>query len=270
MDTNQATADYRLYRGVWVNDNPMKERPVSKEEANLILSERGGYAVRNVYDFDCASPTEFWFVVKDSFGGMEELSSKMRNQVRRSFKECDFRMIGLAEMMQSGYEVYVSACEGYRKKAKALSKSDYKAGLDREAWKYEFWGAFEKASGKMIAYAQNMIVGDICNYSTLKADPSYQKRCYPYYGLLYEMNRYYLEEKQCLYVSDGAKSMTNHSNIQPFLIEKFKFRKAYCHMNMYYRQWFGLLIKMVYPFRRMFPGGKIRVLLEMEYASRNS
>ncbi len=42
--------------------------------------------IRNAYDFDCPEITSFWYVIKDSFSGMEELSSKMRNQVKKCFK----------------------------------------------------------------------------------------------------------------------------------------------------------------------------------------
>jgi hypothetical protein len=35
-----------------------------------------GGVLRNVYDWDCGHETSFWYVIKDSFVGMEELSSK--------------------------------------------------------------------------------------------------------------------------------------------------------------------------------------------------
>lgn len=53
--------------------------------------------MRNAYDFDCHEATSFWYVIKDSFGGMEELSSKMRNQVRKSLKTYDVRRISREE-----------------------------------------------------------------------------------------------------------------------------------------------------------------------------
>ncbi|MGM9704630.1 MAG: hypothetical protein ACI3YB_01395 [Prevotella sp.] len=49
------------------------------------------------------------------------------------------------------------------------------------------------------------------------------------------MNRHYLENRKLKFVSDGARSITNHSNIQPFLIDKFKFRKAYCNIRLTYK-----------------------------------
>ena len=51
----------------------------------------------------------------------------------------------------------------------------------------------------------------------MKADPQYLNSTYPYYGLIFEMNRYYLDELKLVYVNDGVKSITGHSNIQTFL-----------------------------------------------------
>ena len=40
------------------------------------LLNMGGCLLRNVYNWASMYKTSFWFVIKDSFGGMEELSSK--------------------------------------------------------------------------------------------------------------------------------------------------------------------------------------------------
>lgn len=74
---------------------------------------------------------------------------------------------------------------------------------------------------------------------------------YPYFGLLYEMNKYYLGEKGYLYVSDGWRSITEHSGIQPFLEKNFLFRKAFCKLRVYYTLWFGIAVKLLYPFRHL-------------------
>ena len=82
------------------------------------------------------------------------------------------------------------------------------------------------------------------------------------------MNRYYLNELKLRYVSDGARSITEHSNIQPFLINKFKFRKAYCNLKLYYKWWFGIAVKLIYPFRRFIANGKAKAILNMEAMAR--
>ena len=47
-----------------------------------------------------------------------------------------------------------------------------------------------------------------------------------------------------------ADSLAEHSNIQLFLIEKFKFRKAYCRLDVHYAWWLKLVVKSIYPFRK--------------------
>ena len=83
------------------------------------------------------------------------------------------------------------------------------------------------------------------------------------------MNRYYLEEKGLKFVNDGARSITNHSNVQPFLIDTFNFRKAYCRLNIKYKWWFGIIVSILYPFRRFIKIAKVQAILNMEAMARN-
>lgn len=227
--------------------------------------------VRNVFDFDCKEKTSFWYVIKDSFGGMEELSSKKRNQVRKSFKMCDIRMVSRDEMIALGYEVHASAAENYKVKAVIPSREEYVKRFSSDNLKgHDYWAAFDKGTGKMIAFAINCVMPAYCNYETMKAIPQYQRTHYPYYGLLYEMNRYYLEEKGLKFVNDGARSITNHSNVQPFLMDTFNFRKAYCHIRLTYKWWFGLVVKVLYPLRKLIKITKVQAILNMEAMARGS
>lgn len=146
---------------------------------------------------------------------MGELSSKMRNQVKKCFKTMRVEKISSECLLSDGYEVYVAVTGNYR--VKAITK--------------------------------------------------YQK-LYAYYGLIYEMNRYYLEDLKLKYVNDGARSITNYSNIQPFLIEKFNSRKAYCHLDITYRWWSWCIINVLYPFRAVIPICQVKALLNMEAMAR--
>ena len=132
----------------------------------------------------------------------------------------------------------------------------------------EFWGCFDKETNQLVAFSMNAVSAESCEYRTMKAIPKYQK-LYAYYGLIYEMNRYYLEEMSLKYVNDGSRSITNHSNMQPFLIDKFNFKKAYCHIHIEYKKWFGLFIKLVYPIRRFIKLKQIDALMQMEAIQRS-
>lgn len=222
--------------------------------------------VRNIFDFDNKEETCFWYVIKDSFGGMEELSSKMRNQVRKCFKTMRVERISAKQLLENGYDVFVEAAESYRIKLSIPSKSEFKNRIEN-ALENEYWGVFDIETGKLVAFSMNAVSEDCCEYRTMKAIPKYEK-LYAYYGLIYEMNRYYLDELKLKYVNDGARTITNHSNIQSFLIEKFKFRKAYCHVRIYYKWWFGAIVKILYPFRNLIKNTKVRAVLNMEAMSR--
>lgn len=259
--------NYRLYKGAWVFEyDPHLETQLSLREIEILLS-KGGLMVRNTYDFDCKEETSFWYVIKDSFGGMEELSSKMRNQVKKCFKTMRVEKITADYLLQYGYQVFVKATDNYKVKAVPPTKAEFEERI-RNAEENEFWACFDIESEKMVAFCMNAVTAESCEYRTMKAIPEFQKK-YAYYGLIYEMNRFYFEERGVKYINDGARSITNHSNMQPFLIDKFNFRKAYCNFSVYYKQPLGIAVQLLFPFRKWIKINKVRALLDMEAMARN-
>lgn len=228
--------------------------------------------LRNVYDWDSKCETSFWFVIKDSFGGMQELSSKMRNQVKKALKTYDIRRISADEMLKVGFPIFQAAIENYKVKASPISMEAFKVRIQQGevAGNVDFWCVYEKKTHKAVALAINTLHNECCEYNTMKADPFYLRNStYPYYGLIYEMNRYYLEDLGLRYVNDGARSITEHSNIQPFLIEKFHFRKAYCRLQIEYQWWVKIIVNVLFPFRKLIPIRGVRAILNMEAMRRN-
>lgn len=262
------TAGYRLYKGAWVFErDPHTEGKLSSEDVKSLFSQ-GGLIIRNAYDFDCRQETSFWYVIKDSFGGMEELSSKMRNQVKKCFKTMRVEKISSDELKWNGYPVFVEASESYKVKSVPPTKEEFLSRINNSE-ENEFWGCYDIETNKLVAFSMNCVSDESCEYRTMKAIPAFQKQ-YAYYGLIYEMNRYYLEVRGLKYVNDGGRSITNHSNIQPFLIEKFNFKKAYCHFNIYYKWWLRLVVKTLYPFRKLIKVRQVQSLLNMETMAHNA
>ena len=257
---------FTLYKHAWIWIGPEKEEPRLTLAESKALLKKGGWLVRNTYDFDCGEETGFWHVVKDSFGGMEELSSKMRNQVRRSMTNYEFRRMTREELLAQGYEVHRSAATGYKVKTDVPTEEKFRSEL-LNGPENEYWGAFDKADGHLAAFAKNIVYEQMCDYSVMKARPEELSR-YPYYGLIYTMNEYYLKECGLKYVNDGARSITEHSNIQPFLMQKFHFRKAYCRIDIVYKPWMAVAVKMLYPFRKRVPMAAVRSLLNQEEMTR--
>ena len=199
------------------------------------------------------------------------MSSKMRNQVKKSLKTYDVEKVSKEEILRIGLEIGNRALEGYRIKERGnysqQELEDYINSRDNR----EFWAVYTKDDHTPVAYAVNTIENGVCvGYNRMKCDPQYQHNStYPYYGLIYEMNRYYLQEMGMLYVNDGRRSLSEHSNIQPFLIEKFHFRKAYCRLQVDYKWYFKIAIRILCLFSPFIKPHSLKVLIKQDMASRN-
>ena len=258
----ESICEYKLYRGGWVTlDSPHLSTPLTPKEVMDILAG-GGYFIRNISNWDKQSPTQYWYVIKDNFGGIEELPSKVRNQVRRSLKTYDFRRVTNAEMIELGYECFNRSREKFGGGCLLVTKDNWKRRV--EAVNQEHWLGFDRETGKAASFAMNIIGKDYCDYRTMGVSPVFPNSTYPMYGLIYEMNRYYLEESSLKFVMDGARSITEHSNIQPFLEDKFKFRKAYCDLQIFYNRWIGAAVKLLFPFRKLIKHPKVAAILRQE------
>lgn len=261
--------DYHIYKYAWVNKRaPHLSHKLSNNECQFLL-KKGGFMVRNTYDFDADRETSFWYIIKDIFGGMDELSPKTRNCIRRALKTLDIRMIEKDLLLKEGYEVYLSAFERYKVKSEAMSQESFLSMIQSSPENYHFWGCIDKKTNCLIAFSINAIVDNTCNYLTMKVIPSYLTNYYPFYGLLFTMNQYYLEDLKLLYISDGSRSITEHSNIQLFLEDKFLFRKAYCRIRVYYKWWIRIIISALYPFKSLIPIQSLKAILYMESMQRS-
>ena len=261
-------SDYKPYQhGVIFRGAPHVEQQLSTRECKKLIKYYKGWFVRNLYDFDCKDETSFWFVINDKTLTISDLSSKARNQVRRALHTLDIRFMTKAEILMNGYEVYRASYNRY--------KNIIEPPKQENVWKNvinnsvaEYWGAFEKETGKLIAYAEVLCQSNMAKYTALKGIPEYLNKYYPFYGLLFVMNEYYIDQKHFFYVTDGARSVTEHSNVQSFF-SKFKFRKAYCKLNIQYVWWLKILIYICYPIKKYIPIRKMKYLLAFEAMRRN-
>lgn len=242
------TFGYRLYKGAWIYaGEPNEEQQLTREQMAELLRQ-GGVMVRNCYDFGTPEVTSFWYVIKDSFGGMEELSTNVRNQVRKSFKTMNVRHMTGQELQEEGYNVYVESAKDCKIATDVPSRKEFQQRIEK-ASQDEYWGCYDRETERLVAFSMNRVTEVSAEYKTMKALPEYRQK-YAFYGLLYKMNEYYLTERGLRYVNDGSRSITEHSNIKPFLMSKFCFRKAYCHMTLQYKWWLGAAVKALYPLHK--------------------
>ncbi|MBR1809794.1 MAG: hypothetical protein IJ776_10470 [Paludibacteraceae bacterium] len=258
---------YNLYKHAWVYSHaPHMETCLTDKQIGSLL-QKGGWLVRNTFNFDQKQTTSFWFVIKDSFNSMAELSSNTRNQVRRGLNNFTIRIIDRTNMLTDGYKILCQANASYRIPTNTPSQHQFNDRITLSDTLTEFWGAFNNKN-ELVAFAINHIEDNCCNYQTLKAYPEALKN-YVYYALIYKMNEYYLQNKKLSYVYDGARSITEHSNIQQFLIQKFNFRKAYCSIKITYCWWLKIAVKIIYPFRTLVNNNSVTAILRQEAMQRN-
>lgn len=262
---------WRLYKGCWIFLEESKEKQLSHEEANELLKEQG-LMVRNTYDFDTKEETSFWFIIKDNLEDISKLPFSARRNIRRALRFYNIKKINVNEFSEKAFPIITSAQKSYKVKSKVTSEKEFEAevGQYKEDNNKDFWIVERKSDNEAVAIAINTIKKDSCEYDTMRCKPeALHDRTYPYYGLIYEMNRHYLGEKKLRYVNDGSRTVTEHSSIQDFLIHNFGFRKAYCKLRIHYKWWLNVVIKVLFPLRNVIPIRNIRGILKMEAYSRN-
>ena len=250
---------------------PHYEINLTSSEQKELLKRSKALFIRYTNEWD-RDGGEFWYVIKDNFRGMEELSGNTRSKIRRAQKRNYVKQVDANYISQYGYNVYSSAFDKYKTFIKPISIEEFQSQVKSN--NYDYWAVFDKESDKLVAYSENFIEDNMCHYSTIKFHPKYQKN-YTSYILIYEMNRFYLEEKKLKYVNDGAKSISHETKVQEYLIDKFRFRKAFVKLHIVYRWDIGLAIKLLYPFRKILKKinhpliDKVSVILNQEKIRRS-
>ena len=105
--------DFYLYRKAWRYDGAPHEEPQLSKTQWKSLLKQGGLMVRNTYDFDCQEETCFWNLIKDQFGGLEELTSNTRSRVKKSLENLSFQLVDFALVRDEGYPILKATFDDY-------------------------------------------------------------------------------------------------------------------------------------------------------------
>ncbi len=268
--------NWKKYNGALIPDYPPHiesevDLPFLKQE----IKYNRAFFARWVSEFDRKDKSDFWYIINDKFLEIEEYSVNTRSKIRRGLKELEVRKICKEEMLEHGYSVYSSAFNRYYTINKPMNNREFINHIEDLDGLWEFWGVFNKEDNLLIGYSQNKVIDNQCYYSTIKFHVDYLKK-YSSYVLYYTMNSHYLKERNLSYVNEGTRSILHATNVQSFLIEKFKFRKAYCKVHIQYHPLVRIIVLMLFPFRSLIVKSsnklmhKIGVVLKQEEYHRSN
>ena len=116
---------WRKYNGALISDCPPHcEIKDSRKEILNFLKKSGMYFARWESNFDCQKKTNFWFIINDKPLEIMDYDLKTRNKIRKGLRECQVKKIKKDELINKGYDVYISAFNNYQTflKPKSLKK----------------------------------------------------------------------------------------------------------------------------------------------------
>lgn len=217
------------------------------------MEKSGGYPLlaRWTTDFDCGYETNWWYVIKDTPFDISELKAKRRYEINKGKKNFDIKRIVATEYADDILEVtkkaYLSWPEKYRP---SVNDEQFKKLLNK--WNdVTIYAAFDIETNVLSGYAYLTEFDGHMEFNMLRVIPDDEKRginaaiCA---GIL-EDNADRFDGKW--YINDGARSIRHDTAFQDYLEKYFGFRKAYCHMDIIYRKPFGIVISVLFPFRKL-------------------
>lgn len=261
-----------LNRGAYINYKhclkwcglPHEEQKLELTYIKKLIAEENAWMLQNCYHWDCGFETNFWYIIKDSYDATL-YSKKVRKYIQKAHNKFEIGLIAKQKLIDEGYDVYLSNYAKYRvHDGFKDTRQTFEKRIEQMNDEHEIWGCIDKETGKLEAYSICRIGDDVCYFESSKANPEFLTKYYPFYGMYDARNKYYIVEKGLKYCVSGARSVSEHSKIQQFLIEKLHFRKAYCQMDIHYVWWMSVLVKILYPFRNYIKIGKVQSLLNME------
>lgn len=228
-------------------------------------------------EFDCGYETNWWYVIKDTPFDINALKAKRRYEINKGNKNFYVREINPSEWVENIYEVAVAAYATYPKSYRPNVSHEHFVS-DIKAWNfYKVYGAFSINDGLLCGYACLKKHKTYIDFCMMKAVPSHENL-----GLNAAMvNHILVDHANFLndggYICDGARSINHETAFQDYLEKYFGFRKAFCRLHITYNPKYELVIKTLYPIRKILLAGdkiglihQINSVLHMEEIARGN
>lgn len=248
---------------------PHVDPMLSRAYAKKLVSKYRVHLIRWETEFDKLEEGEWWHIIKDDKEELSQLKSNVRSKVRRGLKYFDVKRCDRDLIINQGYSIYRAAYERYETFETMYTEEEFKSAIAELPSETDFWVASDISTQELVGFSENLVRDDACFYVTLWFNPSCLSK-YLSYAMFHSMNKYYLNEQGCKYVSDGARSLSHSTNIHEFLQSQFGFRRAYSSLNLVFDSKVKVVAAITYPFKSILSKfnygliAKVNVLLELE------
>ena len=247
-----------------------------KKNKRTFWKTGGGTAMlaRWTTNWDCEYETNWWYVIKDTPFDISTLKSKRRYEINKGKKNFTVKRINPMDYQDEMVEVTKSAYSSWPVKYRTtVDEIQFKQGLI--AWKNNIvYGGFDNEDGQLCAYSYCTEYLEHLEFSVLRACPESEKKGINAAMVVTIVEDYNDRLGKNFYINDGARSIRHETAFQDYLEKYFGFRKAYCKMHIKYRFPLGVMVRVLYPFRKYFKsetniGSQICAIFKMEEISRN-
>lgn len=232
---------------------------------------RGGVPLlaRWTSDWDCGHETSFWYVIKDTPFDIDALKSKRRYEINKGNRNFYVRKIVASNHVEDLFTITVDAFKGWPEKYRpTVDEEMFRDSID--TWnKLDVFGVFSKENDELCGYAQLRDKISYIEFSVLRTKPETERlgvNAAMVNGILeYYKNRF----DGMFYINDGSRAIRHETLFQDYLEKYFNFRKAYCRLNLEYRNGIGFAVRTLYPFRKILKtesglGSQMAGILKME------
>lgn len=204
-----------------------------------------------ITDFDCSDNTNWWYLIKEKPFCKEELHDSTNRNIRKALNRCTVKLIDPLNFKDELYDCYCDALKRYGGYKETVNKSVFIENLEKDCENnLEYWGAFSNQDGKLIGYMSVIIYKESVEFDVAKFSSAYMN-LRPSDAIYATVLDNYLNVRGFKYVSSGSRSINPFTNTQDYKERTFGYRKAYCKLHLIFNPKYHLLIKCLYPFRKI-------------------
>lgn len=208
--------------------------------------------VRWVEDFDCGYETQWWYCIKDEPFDASKLKAKNRYVVNTGIKNFDVREVDPNEHREELADVVIDSFSAYPPKYRPKTDRNVLLGQIKN------WGksstiiaAFCAETGILCGYAALIEKDGYIIFYALKVRPAFEKKQVNAAIVNGVLEHYREKLEGGTYISDGERNILHKTKFQDYLEKYFMFRKAYCKVRVKYRPSFGIIVKLLFPVRKV-------------------